>query len=220
MEHMNCEYLKRKGGFYLQFKGPKSFGALNYSYIQMNLSLRTFFPFVFSFMNLECTLQRGRAKLVRLLAEKVLAEQRFQKISVHFFAQMGELVHGSCRFCCCCCYLCFSTHVGDDSETVPISHCHFAHCYSGQALGCQAAALCVSVFPLLHALRSAQINLIGMALQQDKKLECSAYLLADVSSSKSLKMKLNITNNSAQYHEDVDEIYSVSSMQGPQEQQA
>lgn len=47
--HMNYECLSKRLRasifffFFLQFKGLKSFGAVNYSYIQMNLTLRMFF---------------------------------------------------------------------------------------------------------------------------------------------------------------------------------
>lgn len=88
-------------------------------------------------MNLECTLQSGRAKLVTI-SIKGFSRAEFSKyFGPVFCSDSANLDTDPVIF--------VSLHVRDDFETVPVSHCHLAHCYSGQAFACQAAMLCVYV---------------------------------------------------------------------------
>lgn len=132
----------------------------------MNLTLRTFFSFFSPFMNLECTLQRDRVKLPRLLAVKVLAELCFQKVSPCTFkasrSDMCPHEHG-----------CFCPFVEgrDVSDTPPISSFHLIVILDKHSpvrlLSCacvcvcaEMSLLCLSMCSPLHALRSVELILI------------------------------------------------------------
>lgn len=168
-----------KAFFNLQFKGPKSFGTLNYSYIQMNLTLRTFFSFLLLFHEFRVYPSEGSSKIAKTISGKGFSRA---VISKRFGPLLGRLAQ-TCQMCpCAWVFLPVSPLFRDVFETVPISYFHLPHCYSGQVLACQAAVLCVcvsvsllrlSMFSLLHALRSVELILIGMTLPWDEKLDCS-----------------------------------------------
>lgn len=86
-----------KAFFYLQFKGPKSFGALNYSYIQMNLTLRTFFSFLLLFHEFRVYPSEGSSKIAKTISGKgfsrAVISKRFGPL-LGRLAQTCVLVHG------------------------------------------------------------------------------------------------------------------------------
>lgn len=165
--------------FYLQFKGPKSFGALNYSYIQMNLTLRTFFSFLLLFHEFRVYPSEGWGKIAKTVSSKGFWKgyfKRFQSTLGFFFARTWVLVHGCCFF-----YLfphswrCFwysaniilpSLSLLFWTSTCLSDFCPVCVCVS-------VSLLCLSMFSLLNALRSVQLILIGMTLPWEEMLECS-----------------------------------------------
>lgn len=193
--------------FYLQFKGPKSFGALNYSYIQMNLTLRTFFSFLLLFHEFRVYPSEGWGKIAKTVSSKGFWKGYFKRFQStlgvfllgHGFSYMGVVLS-----------TCFPIR-GDVFDTVLISSFHLFHCYSGQVLARQTSVLCVYVWVchcyasvcFLCSMPSDLCSSFWLAWHCHEK-KCwsvvSAYLLADVWYSEFLKPKLNITNNSAHMH--------------------